>query len=50
MNTHGASTDTLADFYARNADALNLLTLLADTTDTGIIDAANAGAAASTDS
>ncbi|WP_168709448.1 DUF6571 family protein [Actinomyces procaprae] len=49
MNTHGASTDTLADFYARNADALNLLTLLADTTDTGIIDAANAGAAASTD-
>ena len=44
MNTHGASTDTLADFYARNADALNLLTLLGETTD-----AANAGAAASTD-
>ncbi len=47
MNTHGTSTDTLADFYARNTDALNLLTLLGGTTD--ITDAANAGAAASTD-
>ncbi|SDM66112.1 type I secretion C-terminal target domain (VC_A0849 subclass) [Actinomyces ruminicola] len=44
MNTHGASTDTLADFYARNADALNLLALLGNTTD-----AVNAGTAASTD-
>ncbi|WP_159097698.1 DUF6571 family protein [Actinomyces sp. Z16] len=43
MNTHGTSTDTLADFYARNTDALNLLTLLGGTTD--ITDAANAGAA-----